>query len=325
MTTEATPARVEVPLVRDGRAPKPVRGIYVANLVAQGAIVVTGGIVRLTGSGLGCPTWPRCTEGSFVPTPEQAEGFHKLIEFGNRTLTFVLGLFAVAAIVAALWDARRRRREDLPSRPVLTRLAFVPFLGTVAQAVLGGITVLTGLNPLVVGSHFLLSMVIVLLCTMLVHRAAEYADEPVVEAVRREIRIGVHALTFVMAVVVVLGVLVTASGPHAGDAETPRLGLDPQLISWLHADVVFLALGLLAGLIVALRASRADTYDVAHDAVVVLLLMLAQAGVGYVQYFTGLPWVLVAVHLLGSVLVWWATARLLLRTRRRGVPEPVPA
>jgi heme a synthase len=306
-----------------GRAPRAVRGVYVANLMAQGAIVVTGAVVRLTGSGLGCPTWPQCTSGSFVPTPEQSEGFHKVIEFGNRTLTFVLVLLAAASIVAALYDARRRRREALPARPLLTRLAFVPFLGTVAQAVLGGITVLTGLSPLVVGSHFLLSLVLVLFCTMLVHRAGEYGDEPVVEAVRREIRIGIHGLTGVMAAVVVLGVLVTASGPHAGDERTPRLGLDPQLISWLHADIVFLALGLLAGLIVALRASRSDTYDVAHDAVVVLLLVLAQAGVGYVQYFTGLPWVLVAVHVLGAVVVWWATVRLLLRTRRRGAPQPV--
>lgn len=302
-----------------------MRGVYVANLVAQGAIVVTGAVVRLTGSGLGCPTWPRCTDESFVPTPEQVEGFHKVIEFGNRMLTFVLALLALASIVAALYDARRRGRQGLPARPVLTRLAFVPFLGTVAQAVLGGITVLTGLNPLVVGSHFLLSLVLVLLCTMLVHRAGEPGDEPVVEAVRREIRLGIHLLTLVMAGVIVLGVLVTASGPHAGDERTPRLGLDPQLISWLHADIVFLALGLLAGLIVALRASRADRFDVGHDAVVVLLLVLAQAGVGYVQYFTGLPWALVTVHVLGSVVVWWATSRLLLRTRRRGTAESMAA
>jgi cytochrome c oxidase assembly protein subunit 15 len=168
-------------------------------------------------------------------------------------------------------------------------------------------------------------MVLVLFCTMLVHRANEPADEPVVDVVRREIRIGVHVLTGVMAAVVVLGVLVTSSGPHAGDAETPRLGLDPQTVSWLHADMVFLAMGLLGGLIVALRASRADTYDVAHDAVLVLLLMLAQAGIGYVQYFTGLPWVLVAFHVLGAVIVWWATVRLLLRTRRRGRVVEAPA
>jgi cytochrome c oxidase assembly protein subunit 15 len=323
--TATAPTSVGSGVVQDGRAPRWVRRVYVANLVAQGAIIVTGAVVRLTGSGLGCPTWPQCTEGSFVPVPEQVEGFHKFIEFGNRLLTFVLVLLAAAAIVAALVDRRRRRRAQLPARPVLTRLAFVPFLGTVAQAVLGGITVLTGLSPLVVGAHFLVSMVLVLFCTMLVHRAAEPGDSPVVDAVRREIRIGVHALTGVMAAVVVLGVLVTASGPHAGDAETPRLGLDPQTISWLHADVVFLAMGLLAGLIVALRASRADTFDVAHDAVLVLLLMLAQAGIGYVQYFTGLPWVLVAFHVLGAVIVWWATVRLMLRTRRRGLVLEAPA
>lgn len=302
---------------RDGRAPRWVRGIYVANLVAQGAIILTGGIVRLTGSGLGCPTWPQCTEGSFVPVAGQVEGFHKFIEFGNRTLTFVLGLLAIAAVVAALVDARRRRSAGLPRRPVLTRLALVPILGTVAQAVLGGVTVLTGLSPLVVGAHFLVSMVIVLLCTVLVQRAADPGDEPVVDLVRREIRLGVHAVTGVMAAVVVVGVLVTASGPHAGDADTPRLGLDPATVAWLHADLVFLAIGLLVGLIVAMRTTAAPDGP-RHAAVVVLLLMLAQGGVGYLQYFTGLPWLLVAVHLLGSVLVWWATVRLMLSTRSRG-------
>jgi cytochrome c oxidase assembly protein subunit 15 len=300
----------------DGRAPRWVRGVYVANLAAQGAIIVTGGIVRLTGSGLGCPTWPQCTEGSFVPVAGQVEGFHKFIEFGNRTLTF-------AAVVAALVDASRRKRVGLPRRPVLTRLALVPILGTVAQAVLGGITVLTGLSPLVVGAHFLVSMVLVLLCTVLVQRASDPADTPVVDLVRREIRLGVHAVTGVMAAVVVVGVLVTASGPHAGDADTPRLGLDPATVAWLHADLVFLALGLLAGLIVAMRVTAAPEGP-RHAAVVVLLLMLAQGGVGYLQYFTGLPWLLVTVHLLGSVLVWWATVRFMLSTRSRGrEPQPV--
>jgi cytochrome c oxidase assembly protein subunit 15 len=315
--TQTQPAETVEPApsaATDGRAPRWVRRVYVANLVAQGAIVVTGAIVRLTGSGLGCPTWPQCTEGSFVPTSSQVEGFHKFIEFGNRLLTFVLALLAIAAIVAAIVDARRRRRAGLPARPVLTRLAVVPFLGTVAQAVLGGITVLTGLSPLVVGAHFLLSMVLVALCTVLVQRAGEPADSPRVLLVKPGIRTGVHVLTAVMAAVVVVGVLVTASGPHAGDAETPRLGLDPQTISWLHADLVFLAIGLLGGLIVALRTTGAPE-AIGHWAVVVLLLFLGQAGIGYVQYFTGLPWVLVACHVLGAVIVWWATVRLLLSTR----------
>lgn len=316
--TQAAEAAPATPA--DGRAPRWVRRVYVANLVAQGAIVVTGAVVRLTGSGLGCPTWPQCTEGSFVPTPTQVEGFHKLIEFGNRLLTFVLALLALAAIVAAIVDARRRRRTGLPARPVLTRLALVPFLGTVAQAVLGGVTVLTGLSPLVVGAHFLVSMVLVALCTVLVQRAGEPADSPRTLVVTPLIRTGVHVLTAVMAAVVVVGVLVTASGPHAGDADTPRLGLDPQTVSWLHADLVFLAIGLLGGLIVALRSTGAPEV-VAHRAVVLLLLFLGQAAIGYVQYFTGLPWVLVACHVLGAVIVWWATVRLLLTTRAVGAVD----
>jgi cytochrome c oxidase assembly protein subunit 15 len=297
-----------------GRSTRGIRAVYVANLVAQTGIVVTGAVVRITESGLGCPTWPECVDGSIAPTAEQAESFHKYIEFGNRLLTFVLALLAIAAIVAAVVDALRRRGVGLPARPVLTRLAMVPFLGTVAQAVLGGITVLTGLSPLVVGAHFLVSMVLVALCTVLVQRAGEPADTPRVLLVTKGIRAGIHILTAVMAGVVVVGVLVTASGPHAGDAETPRLGLDPQTISWLHADLVFLAIGLLGGLIVALRSTGAPE-AIGHWAVVVLLLFLGQAGIGYVQYFTGLPWVLVAFHVLGAVIVWWATVRLLLSTR----------
>ncbi len=320
MTTDTSPAAPvdATEVAPDGRSPRWVRRVYGANLVAQGAIIVTGAVVRLTGSGLGCPTWPRCTEGSFVPVEAQDEGFHTWIEFGNRTLTFVLGLLAIAAVVAAIVDARRRRTAGLPARRSLTVLALVPILGTVAQAVLGGITVLTGLSPLIVGAHFLVSMVIVALVTMLVRRAGEPGDTPVTVVVNPAIRAGVHGLAAVMAGVVVVGVLVTSSGPHAGDARTPRLGLDPQTVSWLHADLVLLAIGLTIGLLVALRSTGAPA-EVGHAAMAMLLLMLAQGAVGYVQYFTGLPWVLVAVHVLGAVIVWWATVRFLLTTTRRGV------
>jgi cytochrome c oxidase assembly protein subunit 15 len=296
--------------------------LYAANLVAQGAIIVTGAVVRLTGSGLGCPTWPRCTEGSFVPVATQDEGFHKWIEFGNRSLTFVLVVLAAAAVVAALVDARRRRASGLPGRRQLTLLALVPLLGTVAQAVLGGITVLTGLSPLIVGAHFLVSMAIVALVTLLVRRAGEPADTPVTAVVGPPIRTGILGLAAVMAAVVAVGVLGTSSGPHAGDARTPRLGLDPQIISWLHADLVLLAIGLTIGLLVALRSAGAPA-EVGHAAMALLLLMLAQGCVGYAQYFTGLPWVLVAVHVLGAVLVWWATVRMVLTTSRRGVAQVV--
>ncbi len=304
-----------------GPSPSWVRRVYGANLLAQSAIVVTGAVVRLTGSGLGCPTWPRCTESSFVPVPAQDEGFHKWIEFGNRTLTFVLGLLALLALLAAWRDARRRRSAGLAPRRGLTVLATVPFLGTVAQAVLGGVTVLTGLHPLIVAAHFLVSLAIVALVTVLLWRSGEPGDQPVVAVVRREIRWGVRVLVAVMAVVVMIGTLVTASGPHAGDADVARLGLDPQTVSWLHADLVLLAIGLLVGLLIALRATAAPPRTV-RAATVALVLFLSQGLIGYVQYFTSLPWALVALHVLGAVVVWWATVRLLLATRTRGVPVP---
>jgi cytochrome c oxidase assembly protein subunit 15 len=313
------PLTTTPPEAADGRAPLLARRVYVANLVAQMAIVVTGALVRLTGSGLGCPDWPTCAEGSLTPVANQAETWHRLVEFGNRTLTGVLIALAVVAVVVAVRDARRRRRTGLAARPALTWLAAVPLLGTVAQIPLGGVTVLTGLNPVAVGSHLLLSLVIVALTTVLVARAGEPGDQPVVVVVRREIRIGVQALTAAMGVVLVVGMLVTASGPHAGDARTARLGLDPRMISWLHADLVVLCIGLLAGLLVALRATRAPERPT-RAATHLLVAFLAQGLVGYVQYFTGEPWVLVAVHVLLATVIWWATVRLLLSTRTRGVP-----
>ena len=301
-----------------GAAPLWLRRVYVANLVAQMGIIVTGGIVRLTSSGLGCPTWPRCIGTSIVPVEGQVQTWHKYVEFGNRSLTGVLMVLALAAYAGGLWDGWRRRRAGLPARPRLTWLAAVPLLGTVAQIPLGGITVLTGLNPLAVGSHLLLSMALVALTTVLVHRAGEPGDEPVTVVVRREIRVGVQVLTALLGVVLTAGMVVTASGPHAGDPRTRRLGLDPQTMSWLHADLVVLSIGLLAGLLVALRATDAPART-REAATVLLAAFLGQGLVGYTQYFTGLPWMLVAVHILGATLVWWATVRLLLATRERGL------
>lgn len=301
----------------DGCAPLLARRVYTANLVAQMGIIVTGAVVRLTSSGLGCPTWPRCTDESLTPVANQPETWHTYVEFGNRLLTVVLMVLAVAALVVAVRDARRRRRTGLVARPALTWLAAVPLLGTVAQIPLGGITVLTNLHPLAVGSHLLLSLGLVALVTVLVRRAAEHGDRPVVVVVRREVRAGVMALTALTGVILVVGMVVTASGPHAGDERTHRLGLDPQSMSWLHADVVVLSIGLLAGLLVALRATGApaSTRDAAS---LLLVTFLGQGLVGYVQYFTALPWALVAVHVLGATIVWWAAVRLLLSTRTRG-------
>ena len=300
------------PVPMDPRAPRWLRGIFWANLVAQMAIVVTGGVVRLTGSGLGCPTWPECVEGSYVPTSRQEEAWHKYVEFGNRTLTFVLGILAIAAIIGAFLWWRRSRRT-----PVLL-LAAIPLLGTVAQAVLGGITVLTGLNPWVVAAHFLLSMGIIAGCVVLVRRSGETGDRPVRPLVRPEVRWLGRILVLVTFAVVVLGTVVTGSGPHSGDADTEaRFGLDPRTISWLHADVVLLFLGLTVGMLVALRVTDGPR-QARSLAWALLLVSIAQGAIGYSQYFAGLPWALVAVHMLGATVVWVLALFLLMSLRTRG-------
>ena len=182
-----------------------VRGVFIANLVAQVGILVTGAVVRVTGSGLGCPTWPECVEGSYTPTSRQAESWHKYVEFGNRLLTFVLVVLAIAAIVAALWDRRARRRASLPPRPAIVVLALIPFIGTAAQAVLGGVTVLTGLHPATVSAHFLLSMAIVAGNVALVVRASDPGDRPISVLVPSPVRALAWALVAVTGVVVFLG------------------------------------------------------------------------------------------------------------------------
>jgi cytochrome c oxidase assembly protein subunit 15 len=281
-------------------SPALVSRVALANAVANGAIVVTGGAVRLTGSGLGCPTWPRCTGESFVATPELAG--HGAIEFGNRLLTFVLTAIAIATVVAVY----RSVRHDL--RP----LAVLGFLGIPAQALLGGITVLTGLNPWTVAAHFLVSMVLVAIATTLWLRSREPGvGQPLL---RRPFPRLVTGIAVVTAAVLVLGTVVTGSGPHSGDPAAGRTGLDPELVSQLHADVVFLLLGLTVALLVALHATdspgrvRRATRDL-------LIVQLAQGVIGYVQYFTDLPVVLVLLHMLGAVLVTAYTARLVWSVR----------
>ncbi|HQR25681.1 MAG TPA: COX15/CtaA family protein [Nocardioides sp.] len=257
-----------------------------ATLVANSALVVTGGAVRLTGSGLGCPTWPRCTEESF--TPHGALDVHSAIEFGNRTLTFVLAAIAIATFVVA-WRSGRRD---------LRRLALVLALGIPAQAVLGGITVLTDLNPWVVSLHMLPSLAIIGLSVLFLRRI-DHPDPTVQHGPVPTLA----WLTFATAwVVMYVGTIVTGSGPHAGDADAKRNGLDPLQMSQLHADVVFLLLGLTVGLLLALRAT--DAAPVTLQAVATLLAVeLAQGLVGFVQYFSDLPILLVGLHMLGTALV----------------------
>jgi cytochrome c oxidase assembly protein subunit 15 len=288
-----------------------VRWLTVASVVANSAIVVTGGAVRLTSSGLGCPTWPRCTDDSFTPTAEYAQ--HGVIEFSNRMLTFAVGVVALATLVAVLLSGRRSLRP----------LAIAAFLGIPAQAVMGGITVLTGLNPWTVAGHFLISMAILAVAVPLAWRAFRADDEPVVAAVGPELRILVWSLLGVTAAVLVLGTVVTGSGPHAGDEAAARTGFDPQTVSQLHADGVMLLVGLTVATLLALRAVRAPGSLVRATAIL-LVVELAQGLIGFVQYFTGLPVILVGAHLLGACVVWVAALRVALAATDRRLFSAAP-
>ena len=283
-----------------------VRRLGWATLLANIGLVVTGGAVRLTGSGLGCPTWPRCTGESF--TPHGAMDVHSAIEFGNRTLTFVLAAIAVATLVVA-W--RTGRRE-------LRTLALLMALGIPAQAVIGGVTVLTELNPWVVSFHLMCSLVIIALAVVFLRRV----EHPEPGAVRGPV-VTLAWLTYAVGwVVLYAGTVVTGSGPHAGDAEAPRNGLDPQRLSQLHADAVFVLIGLTVGLVFSLRLVGAARS--AYLAAVALLgVELAQGAIGYVQYFTGLPEILVGLHMLGAAVLVAVLTRTVLLVRE-GSPIPAP-
>jgi cytochrome c oxidase assembly protein subunit 15 len=287
------------------------RGILVANLVAEIGIVVTGGVVRLTGSGLGCPTWPECMPGSFTPVRTDESSIHDLVEFGNRLLTFVVVILAFASLYSVLTQWPRRGRLQLVALGVLA--------GIPAQAILGGITVLTGLNPYLVAGHFLLSMVLVILSTALVRGSRDDVSGPgelLVHPIARAVAI---VTCLVGGVVVVLGTIVTGSGPHSGDADTPaRTGFDPRVVSWLHADMVMLFCGLVVATLVAvLLTARAD--EARRAWWVVLGVTLAQGVIGYVQYFTALPVVLVLLHMIGASLLVAALTWGVLSMRRHPV------
>ena len=304
--------------VKESRLPRWMRGVFIANLVAQSGIIVTGAVVRLTGSGLGCPTWPQCIEGSYTPTVRQEEGFHKVIEFGNRLLTFVVAIIAIAVLVAVIVNIVSRRRAGLPQRRTIIILGAIPFVGTAAQAVLGGITVLTGLNPLIVSAHFLVSMGLVTAAVALVARSGDPGDQPVTYLAPKPVRFLTWLLVSVAALVVVLGVITTGSGPHSGDAETEsRFSFDPQTVAVVHADTVFLFIGLLIGLLVTLMLFTSNG-SMRKRTILLVAITLAQGFIGYLQYFTGLPSALVAIHVLGAVLTWIAVLFIPFAMRTRG-------
>ena len=280
-----------------------VRPLGWATLVANVGLVVTGGAVRLTGSGLGCPTWPRCTDDSF--TPHGALDLHEAIEFGNRMLTFVLTAIAVATFAAA-WTTGRRD---------LRLLALFLGLGIPAQAVVGGITVRTDLNPWVVSFHLLVSLAIIGLAVLFLRRIDQPAPTPA-----RGPAVVLAWVTFAAAwVVLYVGTVVTGSGPHAGDADAPRNGLDPLQVSQLHADAVFLFVGLTIGLLFAVHAVG-GTPEAKRAVLVLLGVEVAQGTIGFVQYFTDLPELLVGFHMLGAALVSAAVTWALLALRSPATP-----
>ena len=283
----------------------------VANLVVNIGIVVTGGVVRLTGSGLGCPTWPRCTEESYVAHGEL--GINGVIEFGNRLLTFVLVAVAVACWAVALVLARRTP-VDAERRWSALRLATIIGVGIPAQAVIGGITVLTSLNPYVVALHLLVSLAIVGVCVLLL----DELRGPTRPRSPARLRTTAVAAFVVGWAVLWLGTVVTGSGPHAGDLDAVRTGLDPETVSRLHA----LAVWLLVALTVAFlwQARRAGATVPLGAGLVLLGVELVQGVIGYVQYFTGLPVLLVGLHMLGAAITSAALTWVLLSTRARVRP-----
>jgi cytochrome c oxidase assembly protein subunit 15 len=271
------------------------RFLYGALLTLQAGLVLTGGAVRITGSGLGCPTWPECTPGSYTPVPHQAEGqLHAWIEFGNRLLTFALVAVSLAVLIHVLY----KRRRDLRS------LAIGQLLGILGQGVLGGITVLTDLHPLPVAGHLLLSIVLIAGAASLYSRR-EYSARPRTDLDKLTKRISLMhiGLTFV---VIILGTIVTGSGPHAGDEKAQRFGFDIRVVAWLHADAVIALLGLTAAFFILVRSDK----ELVRRIAVFTTIALAQGAIGYIQYFTGIPEILVAAHLLGATLVWIAAWRI---------------
>ena len=272
-------------------------------LFSQSAIVVTGGAVRLTSSGLGCPTWPECVPGSYTPVPNQAEGqLHAWIEFGNRLLTFILVLSAFITLIAVLRSGRRDLRI----------LAVGQFLGIFAQGVLGGVTVLTNLNPFAVASHYLLS-------TILIAASVSLYTQRHIPCIKKSShrQSDLFSRWHVVGafIVVILGTILTGAGPHAGDVDAPRIDLRIQTAALMHGLAVILLL------LITVAFFRADKtgHETKELLVKFFLISIAQGGIGFIQYLQGVPELLVALHLVGAVLVWIGAWKIWLSVQRQGM------
>ncbi|MFJ5273999.1 heme A synthase [Streptomyces sp. NPDC088358] len=283
-----------------------VRRAALAALVMSVVIVVTGGAVRLTGSGLGCPTWPKCTDDSLTTT--SAMGFHGVIEFTNRMLTYVLCAAVGWAIIAA--------RSEKPWRRDLTRLGWAQFWIVMSNAILGGVVVLVGLNPYTVAAHFLLSTALITVATVMWQRTREgsAAPRPLVGKAVQQL---VWCLVAATVVLIAVGTVVTGAGPHAGDSsEVDRMHVSWENVAKLHAVLAWIVVTLTFALWFVLKAVDAPRgpLDRTRD---LFLILLGQGVIGYVQYFTDLPEALVGLHMFGSCLVWIGVLRVLLSLRER--------
>jgi len=280
-------------------------------LVAQILLVGTGGLVRLTSSGLGCPTWPSCTAESLVNTPEM--GIHGIIEFGNRLLGVALGLLAIVAFLAVV----RLRRE----RPDLFRLTLLAGLGIPAQAVIGGISVLTQLNPYVVGIHFVISVLLVALCTAFVYRVIT-GNGPRSVAVPRRVLITAHVTSLVVLVTIVVGILTTGSGPHAGDADAPRNGLDSELLQHIHSWPAYLTFALTVTLLAFAFGARVP---MRRWVLLLLGVELLQIAGGLAQANLGLPPFLVGIHMVLACVLAASMTAVILHLKQPESVTAVPA
>jgi len=278
--------------------------LFTALLVFQAGLVVTGGAVRLTGSGLGCPTWPECTDGSIKPVVHQAQGqVHAWIEFGNRLIAWLILILAIAALIYII-----KKLKDRADYRRLKVLAILQILGFLGQVVLGGITVLTKLNPISVSAHFVLTIPLIAGALALRHRILNKTTLIIKSTTRTLTRI-VTSLTFV---VLLLGAVVTGTGPHAGDIEAKRYPFEARAVSWLHADFVIALICLIIALYLVVKVSEdAQVNKVFGRAVLAFFFIaMAQGAIGYIQYFTGLPELIVGAHLLGATLVWISAWRI---------------
>jgi cytochrome c oxidase assembly protein subunit 15 len=287
-------------------------------VLTQGGIAVTGAIVRVTASGLGCPTWPQCFPGSFTPVAHsEVPRIHQAVEFGNRMITFAVVLTAALAVVAVVRAHRRRE--------VLFYAWLMP-ASTVLQAVIGGITVRTGLLWWTVAIHLLTSMTMVWLAVLLFVKVGQPDDGVVEDRVARPLRMLTALSGLTLAAVLVAGTLVTAAGPHAGDTSpnrvVPRLRIEITTLVHAHSSLLIAYLALLVGLgfgLVAVRAPRPVLIRLG----VLLIAVVGQAAVGTVQFYTGVPAALVAVHVAGAAICTAGTAALWTSMRQRTQPQPV--